>query len=255
VRLHRNQGRYDGETMNFSEWLRSVREAASDRFWRVETLAMQGGDPVLRLTRPAARRVAEPRRVYLSAGLHGDEPAGPLANLELIRRDQWPSDTDLFLFPCLNPGGMRRNTREDPGGVDLNRDYREPTTLLVRAHVDWMRTQPGFDLALLLHEDWEADGFYLYELCRQPARSRAEAIVGQVAGVCPILRARQADGWPAEGGIVRPHANPAERREWPEALRLFMEHTDLCYTLEAPSDYNLSTRVAALLAGVDAALG
>jgi hypothetical protein len=254
VRLHRNQEGYHGERVRMPELLASFDHAARTNGWVLEVLTQQGGAPVLRLLRSPVKSVTPPRRCYISAGLHGDEPAGPLAALELVRQDRWPQDAQIVLFPCLNPDGIRKNRREGPEDIDLNRDYRDPRTDLVKAHMRWLQAQPGFDVALLLHEDWEADGFYLYELCRAPAPSLAGRIIGDVAAVCPILQADQADGWRAERGIVRPQADPAGRPEWPEALYLFQERTDRCYTFEAPSDYPMSTRVSALVTAVQAAL-
>ena len=44
------------------------------------------------------------------------------------------------------------------------------------------------------------------------------------------------------------------RPDWPEALYLITHKARLGYTLEAPSDFALATRVDALVAGVRAAV-
>jgi hypothetical protein len=150
--------------------------------------------------------------------------------------------------------GLADNRREGPEGLDYNRDYRDPKTALVKAHLKWLQSQPRFDLALMLHEDWEADGFYLYELASSSGEANADSIINAVSCVCPILRARAADGWPAENGVVRPKGDPARRPEWPEALYLFREKANLCYTFEAPSDYPMDVRVTALVSAVTAVL-
>jgi predicted deacylase len=213
----------------------------------------QGSHPVLQLARRPAASTGH-RRIYISAGIHGDEPGSVMAVLELLRVNEWPGDAEVLLFPCLNPEGLELNRREGPEGVDFNRDYRNPKTAVVRAHREWLQPQPAFDLALLLHEDWEADGFYLYELNTSDRASTAEEITCAVAQVCPVLRARKADGWPASKGVVRPQVDPATRPDWPEALYLSEEKTDLCYTFEAPSDFALATRVAALVTAVNVAI-
>jgi hypothetical protein len=155
------------------------------------------------------------------------------------------------MFPCLNPAGLAENRREGLEKIDFNRDYLQPATSLIRAHVAWLESQPRFDLAVLLHEDWEADGFYVYALGQD---ERAGQIVGTVSKVCPILQADRADDWPALSGVVRPSEKRINRPDWPEALYLFRKKTEVCYTLEAPSDYDLSTRVTALTTGVRAAM-
>ena len=103
------------------------------------------------------------RTIYISSGIHGDEPAGPVALRRLIDEDRWPGDTELILCPCLNPTGLQAKTRENRHGIDLNRDYRDPKSEEVRAHMAWLNQLPRFDLSLVLHEDWEADGYYLYD--------------------------------------------------------------------------------------------
>jgi len=107
---------------------------------------------------------------------------------------------------------------------------------------------------LCLHEDWESQGFYVYELNPDHQPSLAEAMVARVAGVCPIDRSESIEGRPAQNGIIRPNLDPRSRPQWPEAFFLITHKTRLSYTLEAPSDFPLATRVAALVAGVGAAL-
>jgi hypothetical protein len=59
------------------------------------------------------------------------------------------------------------------------------------------------------------------------------------------------EGRPAAGGIIRPSADPRSRIEWPEAFWLLTHNkTRHSYTLEAPSDFPLATRVAALVTAV-----
>ena len=72
--------------------------------------------------------------------------------------------------------------------------------------------------------------------------------------MCPIDRSETIEGWPAQNGIIRPSIDARTRTQWPEAFFLITHKTRLSYTLEAPSDFPLATRVAALVAGVNTAL-
>ena len=105
-----------------------------------------------------------------------------------------------------------------------------------------------------MHEDWESSGFYVYELNPDGRPSLAERIVERVARVCPIDQSDLIEGRPARNGIIRPSLDPRSRPDWPEAFFLITHKSRLSYTLEAPSDFPLRTRVAALTAGVRAAL-
>jgi hypothetical protein len=250
-RLLINVGRYHGECIDIDQVLRQIDTAALKHGWEPVPIQINPTRqlPAYHRAGPSARR-----QIYISTGIHGDEPAGPLSALRSLQQNQWPADDSIWLVPCLNPTGFVLNCREDNTGVDLNRDYRSPKTETVRAHIAWLRERPGFDLTLLLHEDWEAGGFYLYELHPDHKSSIAAAILNAVQAVCPIDTSELIEGRPARDGLIAPNINMDERPDWPEAFHLTRYKTPLNYTLEAPSDYALPVRIDALVAGVHGAL-
>ncbi|MDD2764657.1 MAG: M14 family metallocarboxypeptidase [Opitutaceae bacterium] len=219
--------------------------------FQIETFGEISGVPLLALTKPAPGR--QPR-FYLSAGIHGDEPAPPQALLHLLREQFFDARGSWYLCPLLNPAGMIRGTRENHEGRDLNRDYRSLLSAEIRAHIAWLKRQPPFELALCLHEDWESQGFYLYELNPDRRPSLAEATVAAVAKICPIDHAPIIDGRPAAGGIIRPDGDPATRELWPEAIYLRAHHTRLNYTLETPSARPVPQRIQAHVTAVTTAV-
>jgi len=254
-RLGKNHGGSHGETIDIRAVLRDVESAAQTRGWTSEIFHDDNKFQLFALKRGAVvSSQKSAARIYISAGIHGDEPAGPLAALKLIQDNHWPSNAEIFLLPCLNSVGFLLNTRENAGGIDLNRDYRSPKSAETRAHIAWLERQPKFDLYLCLHEDWESHGFYLYEQNPDSQNSLAYKIIEAVQKVCPIDLSETIEGRESRGGIVRPKILPLERPDWPEAFYLITEKSRLGYTLEAPSDFPLSTRVNALVAGVKAAL-
>jgi protein MpaA len=243
-RLGKNKGAYLGEHIDIQAVLREIADAAQAHGWSRETFHQAEGLEWFALHRPP-RSTRGATRVYLSTGIHGDEPAGPLAVLRLLREDRWLASAEMFMVPCLNPAGFLTNRRENPQGIDLNRDYLHLRSDEIRAHVGWLQRQPAFDCCLCLHEDWDSHGFYLYELNPDNLPSRAEAIIQRVATVCPIDHSEVIDGRAAQGGIIRPLLDPLLRPLWPEAFWLLTHKTRQSYTLEAPSDYLLSARVDA----------
>ncbi len=256
-RLGLNQGRYFGEGIDIDPVLLRLGASADKHGWRPErfTLPELAGNPVAELLAWNRSPKRPRKRVYLSTGIHGDEPAGPLALERLVTENLWPDDLELVICPCLNRSGFPRNTRENAEGIDLNRDYREPVTAEVRNHVAWLERQTLFDLTLCLHEDWEAHGFYLYELNPERRPSLAERMVAAVAEVCPIDASAEIDGRPtAAPGIIRPDIDPAKRPAWAEAFYLIQRKTRWSYTLEAPSDWPLALRADVLVRAVRAAL-
>lgn len=254
-RVGKNSGGYFGEAIAIAEVLRACATAAHAHGWVLEEIPVASGANLAAFKRLSSHSSATgAQRIYLSAGIHGDEPAGPLAALRLLEENSWPHNLDLWFCPCLNPSGFDLNRRENRQGIDLNRDYLQLQSDEIRAHVAWLEKQPTFDLCLCLHEDWESHGFYVYELNLDNRRSLADSIVAAVREVCPIDLSDNIEGRPARDGIIRPETDPRSRPQWPEAFYLVSHKTQLSYTLEAPSDFAMSVRVNALVAGVNATL-
>ena len=242
-RLGKNQGGYFGETINLVEILCEIEAAALAHGWQSEDFLNLGPLRLSGLRRVDPSSEAKGRkRIYLSTGIHGDEPSGPLAILRLLEENTWPA-ANIWLVPCLNPTGFPQNTRENAAGIDLNRNYRHLTATEISAHVRWLDQQPGFDLSIVLHEDWEANGFYVYELNPHDLPSFAEPIVDSVRDLCPIETAELVDGWAIKAGIIRPQIDPKDRPQWAESLYLVVNKTPRSYTLETPSDFPLALRV------------
>jgi protein MpaA len=250
-RLRINNGQYLGERIDIDDVLRQIESLARKTDWEAIPITVSDGEslPAYQRIRPHARR-----NVYISTGIHGDEPAGPLAALELFRRANWPDDVNVWLVPCLNRHGFAFNCRGDCTGIDLNRDYRAFKSPVVRAHARWLDARPSFAASLLLHEDWESHGFYLYELNPDRRPSIAEAVIEAVQSVCPIDLSAEIEGRPAEGGIICANPDLQKRPDWPEAFYLIHNKTRLSYTLEAPSDFSMSTRVNALVTATEHAM-
>ena len=174
--------------------------------------------------------------LFLLQGIDGDagpgKAAGPVA-AEVPQRSKVPS----------SPRERRLRVPE-----------HLPVVEEVIAHIAWLDRQPPFDLCLLLHEDWESHGFYLYEQNPDGNSSLAEAIIESVTKICPVDLSTSIEGRPAEGGIVRAGIDPRSLPDWPEAFYVIMHKTRVSYTLEAPSDFELTTRVEALVVAVNTAL-
>src|SRR4051794_37575428 len=127
-RLGKNDGRYQGECIDIHQLLRDIEQLAAATGWQRDPLLISENN-----TLPAFRRTNSNARhqIYISSGIHGDEPAGPLAALKLLQENRWPDSVGVSLIPCLNPAGYVRNCRENEDGIDLNRDYRALKTALV----------------------------------------------------------------------------------------------------------------------------
>jgi murein peptide amidase A len=194
--------------------------------------------------------------VYLSAGMHGDEPAGPLA-VEAYWRGDDHRGVNWLVCPMLNPTGLSARTRDNAQGLDLNRDYLLRQSEEVRSHVAWLEKQKVPDLFLSLHEDWETEGFYFYEISLGEDRpQRARELLEAVSKVCPIETGAVIDDHLVrESGWIH-HVPQADFPEsWPEAIYLAKRGCPLSFTFETPScALPLEQRIAAHGAAIRAAI-
>ncbi len=203
---------------------------------------------VLRSRRPPAGA----RRVYLSAGVHGDEPAGALALAEWAAADPAAlRGLDLLIFPCLNPWGLENNVRLDARGRDLNRMFQSRAAPFPA----WRRElgRRRFDIAISLHEDYDARGVYIYELGGNGAERLLEAAAGSIA---PDPR-RKIDDSVARGGVIRRRVMDRETfplSGLPESVWLYFERCGWALTVETPSEFSLFDRVNAHAAVLSEAL-
>lgn len=148
-----------------------------------------------------------PMKIGIFAGIHGDEPAGALALMDLLRElEENPflgRAYRIFFYPLCNPTGFEDGTREARSGKDLNREFwknsTEPEIALIEAE---LRRQK-FDGIISLHSDDTCDGVYgfvggstLTEHLLKPALAAAEEAL-------PIDSRPQIDGFYAVNGIIR----------------------------------------------------
>src|SRR4051812_28564291 len=104
--------------------------------------------------------------VYISAGIHGDE-AGSTEGLISWAEQQGKklAKLPLFLLPCLNPWGLVLNRRSDAADNDINRSFHREDLPTINA-VKTLAAPYRFAAAHMMHEDYDAQGVYLYELQR-----------------------------------------------------------------------------------------
>ncbi len=102
------------------------------------------------------------RAVHLSAGVHGDEPAGVVALLELAERGAFDARCSYRIWPCTNPSGYDAGTRVSAEGTDINRTFGRGGSSPEARAVIMSNRDRKFDVALDLHEDDETGEPYAY---------------------------------------------------------------------------------------------
>lgn len=169
---------------------------------------------------PPIRATSRRPKILVIAGIHGDEPAGVLAlyryMLSVALREL---QIEVYAFPCVNPVGLLRNSRESSGRSDLNRQMnRDSIAPEVRALVAALeKLNISFDLAFDLHEDnpavacdfsldgSQADAYYLYESKFDPFRASIGAEIARAvtqAGI-PVSSQREIYGERAINGVIQ----------------------------------------------------
>lgn len=247
--VERNVERRSGHDVGFllDHW----EELIAKRGWK-KTLIHNAGDwPVFAVENGPAE-AGEVGGIYVSAGVHGDECAPPWALLEWAESHakelgQFP----FLIFPCLNPQGIAENTRVDGGGIDLNRNFQNAEIPIIAAWQNFL-AERKFRVAVNLHEDYDATGTYLYEL------ARSHSIGHRLLSACEKWIARETvaevDGSEFDNGLLCREVDENVLRQvveedleggWPEAIWLYLDHTEDSFTFETPSELELSRRIAA----------
>jgi|SRR5260221_8718343 len=174
----------------------------------------------------------------------------------MLRQPNFFAGFSTTIFPILNPDGLARGTRGNAGGIDLNRDYRNPQSAEIRSHLETLKTLGRFDAAMMLHEDFEGIGAYLYELNDSLPPTPGREIVAAMGRHVPIDLRPEIEEVPANGGVLRrkdlvlKHGPIENRPDWPEAIYLSVHHTHVSYTTETPIPFPMEQRVQAQIAAV-----
>ncbi|MDQ8202632.1 M14 family metallocarboxypeptidase [Pelagicoccus sp. SDUM812003] len=221
--------------------------ARENGFQKTSLLRVDGDDIAL-WRKPAAAGETD-KRVFVSAGVHGDEPAGPLALLSLLESDAFAKDFEWILLPALNPSGLRLGTRENRDGIDLNRDFLRLQSQEIQAFTRWWRRDmpQGCALHFSLHEDWEFSGFYFYAINSSPLRCFAHDLQRQLAQHITLQAKGPIDDHELDApGLIVHRCEADEPEGWPEAIWISKHHPALSYTFEAPSSQPLEKREAGL---------
>jgi murein peptide amidase A len=186
---------------------------------------------------------------YVSTGIHGDEPAPPWGLLEWFLQGGYKplGNRPILLFPCLNPLGITENHRVDGKGRDLNRIFDQVKVSPireVRAAVKGLL----FHTAICLHEDYDAQGAYLYDLNRTGSDATGRALLAKATNKrLPIDGRKRIDGRKAKDGVLyRQRLDMRNIPGLPEAVFFYVNKlAERTLTFETPSEFALTDRIDA----------
>ena len=222
-------------------------EALANRGPTVETIGTIEGCPVHRIRAGIPQRL----RLLLTGGVHGDEPAGVEAVLRFVEEDMdsWLGQVEFTAMPCVNPVGYVRGTRDNGGGADVNRSFESgnvPEVKLIKRALEGCRVDAFVDC----HEDWEADGFYMYEGPRQ-GRAVGPAVIAAVEERASIDPDSGEESEPMSRGVYEISPSWGRQGLAPYVLH---GHAARACIFETPTIWPLEKRAAVPRVALNAAL-
>ncbi len=190
-------------------------------------------------------------RVLLSAGVHGNEPAGVECLLQFAEAlsqnpDRYPGIT-FDIVPLVNPWGWIHRRRRNADNRDLNRDFASFHARESAIMRD-LRRRNAYDLMVDLHEDSHVGGFYFYRLAHPDAALCRHIIAAVRDAGHPIHNGRVSKIFRARDGVITCPlwslrlARMARQLSMSNYFRL--EGCPQAFLFETPSRLPLDTRVA-----------
>ena len=238
---------------NYSHLIKRWRALCRQAGLRMVKIGVTDGYPCFQITSPVLRREGG---VYLSAGIHGDEPGAVLGLLTWAEHNiSVLSSLPLLIYPCLSPWGLENNSRWDANGQDLNRlwDASSPSPLIAKIMQE-LRTY-NFSVSVCLHEDYEGQGAYLYAPGgKKEVRARADSVLDSVEKIMPRDPRKRIDGRKCARGLIFPRPTCPPKEGIPEALFLYRHCGGVNFTLETPSERDISVRAQGHAAMIEAAV-
>ena len=246
---------------------RAAREIPSLQIQEMGPVRMEtGGYPFYHLTLTGDKgRNPSPHPVFISGGIHGDEPAGVWAILEFLHRFRSLPELyhrfDYTILPCTNPFGFENNTRQNAYGMDLNRQFRNPSPPVEVQLIKEAVMDRSFSLAIEFHEDVDTAGFYMYELQHDGEASLGREIIDRIGAKYPVNLNDVIEGLSADRGLIhRRNSEEAFRRliedreNWPQAFYHFTNGSRHSITTETPVFLSREERIEIHLMALEVAL-
>lgn len=182
-----------------------------------------------------------PIKIFLTAGVHGDEPAGVEAVVKFLEADNSKllEHFEFLIIPCLNPYGYSHNVRWNSEGIDINRTF-EDNLSIEAVLIKTLLADKQLDIFIDFHEDWEYRGFYLFEISKN-GNELGKEIINKIGSTCEIKKDEVIDGFINNNGVIK--LDCEEFGERALALYLSNHHIQHSITLETPTQWDFDKRV------------
>lgn len=181
----------------------------------------------------------EGKKIVITAGLHGDEPAGPYGILDYFANSKFKG-INVLLIPVFNPDGLVKDKRRDATNKDLNRQWNKESKVIVKNAKDFIEDfKPDFLISL--HEDATVDGFYFY-----PSKGVNDDIVDWVhrflySKMDPVMKSKVHGDKVDDGVVTKMKKAP---KDYASMETYFANQGIPNITLEIPSRLDLNNRIS-----------
>ena len=181
---------------------------------------------------------SEGKKIVITSGLHGDEPAGPFGILDYFANNKF-TDVNLLIVPVFNPDGFIKDRRKDATNKDLNRQWNKNEKTVVKNAKELIE-EFNPDFLISLHEDGTVDGFYFY-----PSKHVDDVIIEWIhrflySKMDPVMKSK-VHGDKVEDGIVTKMKNAPKNYA---SMETYFANAGIPnITLEIPSKLKLNTRI------------
>ena len=183
--------------MNYKNYVDRLISACKDRKWKIhrKKLNMDYNFLSIRINEGAEKSVC------FSAGIHGDEPAGPEAMLKFIENSEVPEDVFVMLFPVVNPWGFDKKVRTNILRQDINRRFCDKV-LIGEAKIAYgLLNKYPVNLFCSMHEWCGEKEFYMY--ASDKSKKRKLLSIPKMAGErFDIFDKRKINDEVVESGII-----------------------------------------------------
>jgi hypothetical protein len=149
----------------------------------------------------------DPIRIGIFAGIHGDEPAGAHAAVELLKllaaQPEIATGYAIYVYPVCNPSGLALGTRCSARGRDLNREFWNNTN---EPEVLWLQNElcaHAFHGIISLHSDDTSDGLYGFVRGATLSKHLILPALKAAENILPLNMGKIIDGFPARRGVIR----------------------------------------------------
>lgn len=206
--------------------------------------------------------VTNKKDVLISAGVHGEEPAGVYTILRFLEKDIYDflENFRFLIFPCINPFGFEHGYRFNPEEADVNRQFKSNTYCREAAEVlrALSRFNRKFVCTIDLHEtdpNWADEGFttaanphtfYMWETASDKSIRIGDKVVKEVKKIALVCEwSNKIYGDTNYGGVIwypEGCGNPYAQGTRLDAY-LNANYTPQSFTLETPCGWDMERRV------------